>query len=46
MITGFQAMFGLWAWVGVVALYATFRAAVGPETDPIRESGPIGSVGR
>ena len=37
MITGFQAMVGLWAWVGVVALYATFRAATGHETDPLRE---------
>ena len=42
MITGFQAMVALWAWAGVVALWASYRVALGRENDPIRESGPIG----
>jgi hypothetical protein len=42
MITGFQAMVVLGAWCGVVALYATFRAALGREVDPVRDPGPIG----
>ena len=45
MINGFQAMIGLWVWAGVVALYAAYRAITKQETDPIRESGPVGSVG-
>jgi len=43
MITGFQATVALWLWALVVALYASFRAVAGDESDPIRESGPIGS---
>ena len=42
MITGFQAMVVLWGWCGVVVLFAFYRAVLGREVDPIRESGPIG----
>ncbi len=41
MISGFQATVALWSWAGVVVLYAAYRAALRPETDPIRESGPV-----
>ena len=42
MINGFQAMLGLWVWGIVVGLYAAYRAITRNETDPIRESGPVG----
>jgi len=41
MISGFQATVVLWAWAGVVLLHAAFRAALDPEPDPVRDSGPI-----
>jgi len=41
VLTGFQTVLLLSAWAGAVLLYALWRSLVGPETDPIRESGPI-----
>ena len=40
MISGFQAVLALWAWALIVALHAAWRSMLGPEQDPIRESGP------
>ena len=40
MISGFQVVLVLWAWALIVALHAAWRSMLGPEQDPIRESGP------
>jgi hypothetical protein len=40
MINGFQTVVALWVWVFAVLLYAVWRSLHGPETDPIRPSGP------
>jgi hypothetical protein len=41
MITGFQTVVVLWGWVLLVLLHAMWRALAGPQTDPIRPTGPI-----
>ena len=41
MISGFQVVMALWAWVVFVLLHAVWRSLPGgTEQDPIRESGP------
>jgi hypothetical protein len=40
VLTGFQVWVALWAWAGLVALHALWRVLHGPETDPVRPSGP------
>jgi len=39
-INGFQAVVVLWGWMVLVLLHAAWRALQGPDTDPIRPSGP------
>jgi hypothetical protein len=41
VITGFQAMVGLWAWLLIMLLHCVFRLASRPGADPIRPSGPV-----
>jgi hypothetical protein len=41
IVDGFEAVVALWFWAVVVLLYAAWRAVQGPETDPIRPSGPV-----
>jgi len=41
VIDGFQAVAALWVWAVVMLLHAAWRAVAGPETDPIRPSGPV-----
>jgi len=41
MIDGFQTVVGLWAWVLLVLLHGVWRSLAGPETDPVRPTGPI-----
>jgi hypothetical protein len=40
VINGFHAVVVLWAWMVLVLLHAAWRSLQGPETDPIRPSGP------
>jgi hypothetical protein len=40
VITGFQTVAALWVWVVIMLLHAVWRSLHGPETDPIRPSGP------
>ena len=40
MLSGFQVVVALWAWAVVVLSHALWRSLLGPEQDPIRESGP------
>jgi hypothetical protein len=40
MISGFQAIVFLWAWVAVVLLYGLWRSVAKAGPDPIRPSGP------
>ena len=40
-ITGFQAVIALWAWASIVLLHVVWRSFQGPETDPVRTTGPI-----
>lgn len=41
MITGFQTVLALSAWVVLVLLHALWRGLHGPEADAIRPTGPI-----
>jgi len=41
MIDGFQTVVFLWGWVLLVLLHAVWRSLAGPETDAVRETGPI-----
>lgn len=41
IVSGFQVVLSLWAWTLLVSLHAAWRALLGPETDPIRPSGPV-----
>ena len=41
MIDCFQTVVGLRAWVLLVLLHAVWRSLAGPETDPVRPTGPI-----
>jgi len=40
IISGFQAVVILWAWVAVVLLHGLWRSVTKPDPDAIRESGP------
>ena len=41
VVTDFQAVVALWAWVLIVLLHCVFRLWSRPDADPIRPSGPI-----
>jgi hypothetical protein len=41
VISGFQAVCALWAWVAVVVLFGLWRSVLKPEPDAIRQSGPL-----
>ena len=40
MLNGFQTWVALWAWGSLVLLHVLWRTLHGPETDPVRASGP------
>ena len=40
MLSGFQAVVTLWAWLGVVLAHGLWRSSGGAEQDPIRPAGP------
>jgi hypothetical protein len=40
IISGFQAIVGLWIWVAAVLLYGLWRSTAKSDPDPIRPSGP------
>jgi hypothetical protein len=40
IVSGFQAVVVLWAWVAVVLIHGLWRSAAKPDPDAIRSSGP------
>ena len=41
LVTGFQTVLLLWAWLALVALHVIWRISAGGVADEIRESGPM-----
>mgnify|MGYP001825680210 CR=1 FL=1 len=40
IVSGFQAVVVLWAWVAVVLIHGLWRSVAKPDPDAIRSSGP------